>query len=173
MEQLAPSPRSVPRGEWSSHPNYPANLLLLGSHQNFRAINRGLVTHTDALPPGSDLTWVARRYKSWIAAMRSHESYEEHKLYPYLKARWGVSLESAQAGHRALHEAHDRVLAAFEAHDPEEASRALLRHEEVLDQHLQLEEDLVIPLLLELPRDEFVRFTHLSIRVLLRELGAG
>lgn len=164
--------RSIPRSEWSTHPNYPGNLLLLGSHENFREINRRMVVQLEGLEPGSDLSWLGRRYDLWIQAMRSHEAYEEQKLYPYLQARWGVPFDDARAGHEALHDVDVRVRAAFRAHDVTEAADALRRHEEVLLAHLQLEEDLVIPLLLELPRAEFVRFTHTSIRVLLRELAS-
>lgn len=164
------SVRSIPRAEWSAHPNYPGNLLLLGSHENFREINRRLVVQLESLEPGADLSWLAHRYDLWIEAMRSHEAYEEQKLYPYLQARWGVPFDDARAGHDALHEVDVRVRAAFASHDVSEAADALRRHEQVLRAHLELEEDRVIPLLLELPRAEFLRFTHTSIRVLLREL---
>ena len=173
MSHAASTFRSIPRQEWSSHPNYPNNLLLLGSHQNFLAINRRLVEQVQRQAEGSDLSWFARTYSSWIRAMRSHEAYEEHKLYPYLQARWGVSMAPAQAGHETLHEAHARVMSAFDTHDSVEAAAALLRHEEVLAEHLELEEQLVIPMLLELPRDEFLKFTHRSIHLLLRELNAS
>ncbi|MBK7151970.1 MAG: hemerythrin domain-containing protein [Sandaracinaceae bacterium] len=163
--------RSIPRHEWSAHPNYPGNLLLLGSHSNFRTINRQLVVQAESMDHGADLGWLARRHDLWIQAMRSHEAYEEQKLYPYLEARWGVSFLDARTGHEALHEVDVRVRAAFEAHDASEAADALRRHEELLTAHLELEEDLVIPLLLELPRAEFLHFTHSSIRVLLHELA--
>ena len=42
-------------------------------------------------------------FERWQAAMAGgHEQYEEHKLYPYLEARYPVSLEPLQAGHRQL-----------------------------------------------------------------------
>ncbi len=176
MTPSAAHATSIPREQWSTHPNYPTNLLLLGSHRNFRAINRKLVVRAEAAQHAqeaevtSPLPALARTYRSWIQAMRSHEAYEEHKLYPYLEARWGVSLADAQAGHRALHDVHAWVCSAFDEHDAESSVAALRRHEQVLGDHLDLEEEHVIPLLLELPREEFARFTHSSIGALLRDL---
>jgi hypothetical protein len=147
------------REQWALHPNYPAQVLLLGSHQNFRRINRYLIE--EAGKAGS-LKGLHRTYTSWISAMRSHERYEERKLYPYLARRWGVSFETAIAGHHALHDAdlavHDAFAAAgrnaaAEAHA--DVVAALTRHEAVLLDHLDHEEDAVIPLLLALEPAEF------------------
>lgn len=170
----APPPR-LPREQWAQHPHFPSQALLLGSHASFCAINAQLVLQARR---GGTTAHLEQRYRSWIAAMRSHEGYEEHKLYPYLARRWGVSFEEAEAGHHALHKAHAGVLSAFSGLRADEDSadrrdtvvQALEAHERVLQAHLQVEEDLVIPLLLALRPEEFERYYYSSIRTLMRDL---
>lgn len=163
----------IPRDQWLAHPHFPSQVLLLGSHENFRRLNRHLID--EAEQPGSSLDPLRQLYTRWISAMRSHEGYEERKLYPYLARRWGVSFDAATAGHRALHDADHVVLDAFVAasRDATAAARAavvaaLTHHDLVLGAHLELEEDLVIPLLLELSPAEFENYTRSSIASLLR-----
>lgn len=111
--------------------------------------------------------------------MRSHEGYEEHKLYPFLERRWNVSFKAAEAGHHELHDRYDKVIEAFTRlristddaeREGEEQTliQALQNHDRVLRQHLELEEDLVIPLLLELSPEEFELYCNSSISTLLR-----
>jgi len=102
--------------------------------------------------------------------MRSHEHYEEAKLFPYLSRRCGQSFDAAEAGHQALHDAHDDVIAAFEDEIRIEAVAALEKHDRVLREHLDLEETLVIPLLLAMPREEFVAYSRKSPHELMRAL---
>lgn len=167
MKRTIAVPR-VSREFWESHPNYPAQTLLLGSHAGFLHNNALLIgAARDGDAPGR-LEWP---YRSWISAMRSHEAYEELKLYPYLVKRWGASFEEATAGHEALHERHAAVLSAFgelrasTGADNARASlvKALQEHDVTLRAHLQLEEELVIPLLLELSADEFETYRRSSI----------
>ncbi len=169
-----PAP-NIAREAWALHPHYPEQVLLLGSHENFRRMNAYLSQEAKRSKNPRALEGLYRR---WISAMRSHEAYEEHKLYPYLARRWGVSFGAAEVGHRLLHEKHASVLHAFGVLEKEpkaEAPRALLvtaltEHEAVLVEHLRVEEDLVIPLLLELDGKEFQTFCNTSIRSLLRTL---
>lgn len=108
--------------------------------------------------------------------MRSHEHYEEYKLYPYLEKRWNTSLSDAQKGHELLHRAHVEVLSAFQTlHDDEEGparlTAALSFHEQILKEHLALEEERVIPLLLSLSPEEFRNYYNSSIHTLLSQLS--
>lgn len=119
--------------------------------------------------------------------MRSHERYEEHKLYPFLERRWpasGTDFMDCRRGHERLHEKHAAVLAAFqEMRDPDhdaprdaaraELVRALSDHLATLSDHLRLEEDAVIPLLLELDREEFDAYCLESIDALLSAMDAS
>lgn len=173
-----PSPRAplLKRAEWPSHPRFPAQALLLGSHASFREVSEVLVEEAAG---GGFVGPIERLYRRWISAMRSHEAYEEGKLYPFLERRWHASLAPAEQGHRALHAAHDAVLAAIEAagerdepHADETLHAALRAHDAVLRAHLDVEEELVIPMLLELSPDEFAEYYAEPIHVLLQRLDA-
>jgi hypothetical protein len=162
------------RAQWQSHPHFPGQTLLLGSHDNFRRVSSYLV---EVAAAGEAARSIGGTYRRWIAAMRAHEAYEEGKLYPFLERRWGASFAAAERGHRALHDAHDQVMSALAAGDPSfdtladgTLHRALERHDRVLRDHLSLEEALVIPLLLALSPDEFSEYYNLPLQVLLDRL---
>ncbi len=147
--------RAIKREHWESHKNYPKQVLLLGSHENFRRISGVLVERAQEFGYGAGIESLYRRWKS---AMGGHEYYEERKLYPYLAKRWGVSFDDAEAGHEALRVRDRDVQAAFlDPSSPTALVDALVGHHDVLIEHLRYEEDLVIPLLLQLSEDEFRR----------------
>lgn len=137
----------------------------MGSHANFRRFSRRLI---DALETPDGAEFVARAYPFWIRAMRSHEAYEERKLYPYLEKRWDVSMATASEGHEKLHALDEDVRHAFG--DPVALKAALVEHDKALVEHLEVEEDLVIPLLLELSPEEFAEYATRSIHQLLDNL---
>ena len=175
--RIATPPPMLPRDAWSAHPNFPAHVLLMGSHANFRRYSLALI---EALRRGAlEVDVVELGYTRWISAMRSHEAYEERKLYPYLGRRFGWSFDEAREGHEALHAAHDAVRSAFaalragavaDAPGRDALIAALQVHHDVLDAHLDLEEDHVIPLLLALSREEFETYLESSIATLMRQL---
>lgn len=158
----------IPRSEWARHPRFPSQTLLLGSHRSFRRLARDVHRLSQLR---RDLA--ERRFRAWMYGMKSHERYEEAKLYPYLRHRWGVSMQALTEGHVALDRAKVAVFDAFgaaRAGSPGADAllrRALERHSTVLDAHLELEEDTVIPLLLELRPDEFADYSMLPIETLL------
>lgn len=170
-----PVPR-IPREEWTSHPRFRSQALLLGSHSNFRRVSRYLVDKASS----EEFVGLHSLFDRWIAAMRSHEAYEERKLYPYLEYRWAVSLNEARAGHDELHSRADEVVEAFrslalpaEVTEAAELSSlnlvltALEAHDRTLDAHLQVEEDAVVPLLLALSPEEFDRYYRSPLSMLL------
>ncbi len=170
---MAPRAPRLSRERWERHPRYPRQTLLLGSHDNFLAINdrlverAGRVHELDALEP---------HYRYWVHAMRSHERYEEQKLYPYLEHRFGIDFDSCLVGHQELHEKHAAVLEAFrgiEAEEPTTARAALVDaltdHRDSLHAHLETEEAAVIPLLLAMTPEEFERYYTLPLSSLLRD----
>lgn len=153
--------RDTTRREWISHPNFPQQTLLLGSHDNFRRISRRLIgiMTAEGGPSDDERRAVAGTFRYWIRAMRyGHEAYEERKLYPFLAERFGVDFGALTEGHEALHEHHDAVFHALSSGDDAAIGAALEAHDAVLVDHLALEEDQVIPLLLSLSREEFLRF---------------
>ncbi len=164
---MMPEPVHIPRSEWQSHLNFPQQVLLLGSHESFRQVSLELVKRTTSV---DSLRASELLYLRWISAMRSHESYEEGKLYPFLEMRWGVSMNPAADGHEELHRADERVRDALAVGDVDAVVAALEAHDRVLNVHLNLEEELVIPLLLELTPAEFREYYTLSIHALRRRL---
>jgi len=170
----------IPREEWTSHPRFRTQALLLGSHSNFRRVSRYLVDKASS----EEFVGLHSLFDRWIAAMRSHEAYEESKLYPYLEHRWGVSLTEARAGHDELHTRADEVVEAFRslarpadpAASPEPSSvnlvlGALEAHDRTLDAHLNLEEEAVVPMLLALSPEEFDRYYRSPLSMLLPTPG--
>lgn len=168
---------ALPRSEWPTHANYPNQALLLGSHDNFRNISAHLVKESlrawsaaSTQPPRADL---ANLFRRWKRAMKGHEGYEESKLYPYLHAKYGVSMAVLEMHHQSLGAAEDRVYEAESKGDALRFSHALKKHHEILIPHLAQEEEMVIPLLLALDRGEFERYSRGHIAALLRELAVG
>lgn len=169
---MSPQPPTLSRETWSSHPHWPNQVLLLGSHENFRDISAFLVKQAELAGQGWGWGAIEHLLRRWVGAMRSHESYEEHKLYPYLEHRWGLDFAPCQLGHVALHGAYDAAISVLrEGEDQPDAwsslARALERHDEVLNAHLDIEEDVVIPALLGMEPAEFERYTALPLDRLL------
>jgi hypothetical protein len=146
------------REQWRDHPRYPAQLLLVRSHAGFRAVSRHLVELA-----GAHERWAAdcrALFEAWQGSMRAHEGYEELKLYPYLACRYGVTLGALAEDHVRMHGLEREVRRALGG-GAADATAALARYDEELVAHLAREEDIVIPMLLELPADEFLRYTML------------
>lgn len=161
----------LPRSKWREHPNYPDQLLLLGSHEGFRSVSRRCIELSRAAEPSrGDITALFHR---WHVLMRSHEAYEERKLYPYLARRYGTSLVHLARDHEALHALRDAVFVALADEDSGGVGRALERYDQELCTHLEREEAVVIPLLLDLPPDEFRRYYDApSVEALLASMPA-
>ncbi len=176
MNNVAAAVPQIPREDWQAHPRFRTQALLLGSHANFRRVSRYLIDRADR----EQFVGLHSLFDRWIAAMRSHEAYEEQKLYPYLEYRWGVSLDEARSGHHELHARADEVVEAFRslarpadpASSPDNTSdnplfRALQAHDHTLSEHLDLEEEAVVPLLLALDPKEFHRYYRSPLSVLI------
>ena len=107
-------------------------------------------------------------FDDWQSAMRSHERYEERRLYPLLKKVYGANLDHLESHHRQLHDSADAVRIEVErARDAALAPEAepgwpalesaLLSYRDQLAAHLRAEENAVIPLVLELERADFAQ----------------
>lgn len=163
------SPPKLERRQWHEHPNYPGQVLLLRSHESFRSFTKGLIEA--AADERRKPMHVSYAFEQLIGAMGGHEHYEEHKLYRYLEWRYDVSLDSLRNGHERLHACHDRVRDGFRTAIAEDdrgpAIAALSEFAAVLDEHLDEEEDVVIPMLLELSPREFASYSMSSIHELI------
>ena len=153
------------KDNWHLHPRFPTQALLLGSHANFLRFSRALIAVAEVghIPTHQ----IADAFARWIGAMRSHERYEEHKLYPYLQQRCGLDAAPLSQGHDELHERAEAVTRALRAPEGADLAEALRLHHEVLVRHLDLEEAAVIPPLLELSPEEFDRYARSTIDELL------
>jgi len=179
MNAVAVAVPKIPREDWTAHPRFRSQALLLGSHANFRRVSSFLVDRAAS----EKFVGLHSLFDRWIAAMRSHEAYEERKLYPYLEYRWQVSLDEARTGHSELHARADEVAEAFRSlarpadpADPADSTpdppdnpvlRALQAHDRTLGAHLDVEEEAVIPLLLALDPEEFHRYYRSPLSTLI------
>ena len=176
MNAVAVAVPNIPREDWTAHPRFRTQALLVGSHANFRRVSRYLVDQAAR----EEFVGLHSLFDRWIAAMRSHEAYEERKLYPYLEYRWQVSLDEARTGHGELHARADEVAEAFRSlarpADPAASTEtstdnpvlhALQAHDRTLDDHLDVEEEAVVPLLLALDPEEFDRYYRSPLSMLI------
>ena len=176
MNAVAVAVPNIPREDWTAHPRFRTQALLVGSHANFRRVSRYLVDQAAR----EEFVGLHSLFDRWIAAMRSHEAYEERKLYPYLEYRWQVSLDEARTGHDELHARADEVAEAFRSlarpADPNGSTEsstdnpvlhALQAHDRTLDAHLNVEEEAVVPLLLALDPEEFDRYYRSPLSMLI------
>ncbi len=166
--------RRLDRNEWPKHPRYPSQVLLIGSHVNFRRISKFLVDMARSELEAATAKDVVRQsmsslFERWQAAMAGgHEPYEEYKLYPYLEARFSVSLASLRRGHEGLDEHRALVREAFASGDDELIRTTVEQFDEELVCHLDEEEEMVIPLLLELSPEEFEAYVTQPLGKLLQ-----
>lgn len=151
--------------------------MLLDSHETFRRYTPHLLERLGDISVLAELTMKRRArllgklgalFADWMSAMRSHERYEEHRLYPLLVEHFGVDLGHLENHHRALHERAalvDRAVASAQAMALQPGAtpgwpaleEALREHGQALEAHLLSEENAVIPLVLELPASHFAR----------------
>ncbi len=176
----------LPRAQWASHPRFPAQALLLDSHEAFRRRSQWLIDSLEHVAPATGVVvakrrrWLARLrgdFDWWMTGMSGHERYEEHKLYPFLARKYGVSFDALRNGHKTLHVRRDEVRNAFRRalalHSDDDAFievlESLKAHRAFLLCHLTDEENLVIPLLLELTPEEFRYYYDTPSRQLLAD----
>lgn len=158
---LLPATPRFDRDAWTRHPHFPDQLLLLGSHASFVRISDSLIARARRLAAEPTAAWrddTLYLFSWWQAGMKSHERYEEHKLYPYLSNRYCVSLADLVAEHAELDERRPAVQAAIAGASAASIRAALSGFGETLVRHLRAEEDVVIPMLLDLDAGEFRRY---------------
>lgn len=66
-------PPTLSRAEWRDHPHFPSQVLLLGSHANFRRINRYLVDEVRGSADPCACPWTRHNNSSTrVAGRRSY-----------------------------------------------------------------------------------------------------
>ena len=111
--------------EWTEHPNYPQQALLLESHAYYRRLCGWLIEQVAKVQ--TEVTGTRRRcrilkrigqsFDDLIWGQSSHQRYEEYTLFPYLEACYlSISFDAFDADHRALESRARDVVALFVSH---------------------------------------------------------
>ncbi len=148
-----PTPQTY--ATWRAHPNAmgPASILL-GIHARFREASADLVEQRDP-------TVIARAFLPLARTLHHHHHAEEAMLFPLVEKRTRIAPEQLQADHDELTEAIDAVEAGLRAPLAIDALVPLVqRFHEVLVAHLDREEELVVPVLLELTPEQAWGMLH-------------
>jgi iron-sulfur cluster repair protein YtfE (RIC family) len=154
---------SSDRTAWEKHPNArgPASTLLM-IHDQFRVASERLLLLVER-EAESDFAWVARAFMPLAQTLHHHHHAEEMMLFPMVLRRTGVEPEQLVSDHEEL----TRAIAAVEASlSPGSdagkafALAAVATFDEILTAHLDREEALVIPVLLEMAPDEAWALIH-------------
>jgi len=115
--------------------------MLLGIHDHFRAAAQRLMELEDMLS-------IARLFVPLAQTLHHHHHAEEEMLFPTIHERTGTAPDRLQADHDEMTAAITTVERALRSR--EGIATAVARFCEILVAHLDREEELVIPVLLEL-----------------------
>jgi hemerythrin superfamily protein len=142
------------KAEWRTHPNAPGPAsMLLAIHDQFRAVSTRLVQLVDAGQPAVTL---ARVFVPLAQTLHHHHHAEEAMVFPFVHERTGIETEQLVIDHAQMTEAIAMVEASFRSGAGIQA--AVARFHEILIAHLDREEELVIPIFLELdPHEAWAR----------------
>jgi hemerythrin-like domain-containing protein len=142
---------------WRSHPNAagPASLLL-SIHDQFRAASARLLVLVER-----DVAAIARVFIPLADTLRHHHHAEEAMLFPLVLGRTGVAPAQLVDDHGRLTAAIVELETSL-AHgaDRERTRSAVASFHEILIAHLDREESLVIPVLLEMTPHEAWSLIH-------------
>ena len=163
--------RRHPRASWAAHPNLgELARFWLQRHQMFRRLDENLRTGTEAalagpVEPAAFKSWLARHLQIFLWQLEEHHQVEDIHYFPVfrrLEPRLTAGFELLEGDHRGLHAALGGIVEVANralAHEDADLTRfraglARFRDAEVslgrtLLRHLDDEEDLVVPLLLE------------------------
>lgn len=151
--------RLANRAAWTQHPNFagPASTLL-AIHDQFRVASERLLLLVDR---EADLAWVARAFMPLAQTLHHHHHAEEEMLFPVVHRRTGTAPERLVSDHEELMSAITAAEESLSAGaDEPRAKAAVARFDEVLVAHLDREESLVIPVLLEMTPNEAWSLIH-------------
>jgi hemerythrin-like domain-containing protein len=174
-EELRFLARRYPRPSWATHPNLGALARFwLQRHQMFRQLDEIIRSGSEgALTQPVDAAelkpWLARHLQTFLWQLEEHHQVEDFHYFPafrQVEPRLAAGFELLERDHDALHTAlggivqvANRVL-AHDGADPSNFRAELARFHDAqvelgrtLLRHLDDEEDLVVPLLLERGED--------------------
>ena len=147
------------RAAWDRHPNIggPASTLL-AIHDQFREASRRIASVVNRQSP--DVEWARRAFRPLAITLHHHHHAEEAMLFPMVLARTGTAPEQLVRDHQALMDAIAAVEAALSDGDAIEARATIASFDAILVEHLDREEALVIPVLLEMTAHEAWSLLH-------------
>jgi hypothetical protein len=160
-----------PRAVWPTHANLgELSRFWLAIHGNFRELGSALQTAALAyregeVPAAEFRPWFERRLSYFLGGLEGHHTIEDFQFFPVFGAaepRLGKGFEVLERDHITIHQsmtaaadaataflaaaAADKSRMAFAADDYVKAGELLLKR---LVRHLDDEEDLIIPLILD------------------------
>lgn len=160
-----------PREVWETHPNLgDLSRFWLGRHNMFRELNTALLSASDQLkvgtvPPEAFRTWFIPRIRFFLQELQGHHMIEDHNYFPVLTAtepRLSRGFEVLETDHEAIHtgllslqEAGNGLAQALAGpkdrtqYAADTMSDTLTAFLTKLHRHLDDEEDLIIPILLD------------------------
>lgn len=144
--------------------------MWLGRHDMFRELGSALSARTDAFREGKGgdarafIGWLAPRFNFFLGELHGHHSIEDHHYFPVFRAadaRLARGFDILDADHvmidRFIHELAEAGMAldrAIASRGPTDAESERLTQRFIatlgaLTRHLDDEEDLIVPLILE------------------------
>lgn len=151
--------RQMDHATWRTHPNIagPASTLL-AIHDQFRAAGQRLSLLVEREP---DLGWVARAFAPLADTLHHHHRAEEALLFPALARRAAIDPERLVGDHAELTASIGAVQQSLApGADRRVAKGVVARFGDVLVTHLDREERLAIPCLLEISPSEAWAILH-------------
>lgn len=153
--------RLAARAAWQRNPNVdgPASTLLM-IHDQFRLASERLLSLVER-EAEADLARAARAFMPLAQALHHHHHAEEAMLFPMVLRRTGVAPAQLVDDHGELTTAIAAVEESLSTREREPGPKAAVaRFHEVLIAHLDREEALVIPVLLEMTASEAWALIH-------------
>ena len=176
-EELRVLARRHPRATWTRHPDLgELARFWLARHEMFRRLDATIRSGTEAvLAERTEAVeirpWLARHLRGFLWQLEEHHQVEDHHYFPLFRRaepRLAAGFELLEGDHRALHAGLDGLVGRANlvlAHERPQrggfrADFARFHDAQVdlgrqLGRHLDDEEDLVVPLLLECGEQRF------------------
>jgi hypothetical protein len=116
----------------------------------FLAVHHGLRRDAHRYAAGGDIDGLARHWTQYRAILTLHHQQEDDLLFPLLRARephLSSVIDRLDAEHHGLDDLLEDLDAAFAARSTDEAIVLARRLAEMLDRHLDLEEEHLVPVM--------------------------
>lgn len=123
--------------------------MMLAIHDQFRAASHHLV---QLVARGAGVVAIGRVFSQLAQVLHHHHHAEEAMVFPLVQRRTGLAPERLQTDHDEMTAAISAVETALDA--GANVAEAITTFHEILIPHLDREEELVIPIFLQVPPQE-------------------